>query len=80
VVMALRHLTDEDLIAVGNSYGNDLSYYVAGWDYPESAARERAAHSRCRRKALPVHEELKRRGLRTDAPLLVSLGTGSGTP
>ena len=68
-----KWLTDDDLMAVAESFAGDLSYYVAGWDYPESAARERDAHAACKRKAAPVDAEMRRRGMRTTRGL-VNLG------
>ena len=73
-MIPLHHLTDDDLIAVGNDYAGRLSYYVAGWDYPASADQERHAHARCRRQAAPIDAELKRRGLRTTCRALCPLG------
>lgn len=70
---ALHHLTDDDLVAVGNIFAGDLSYYVAGWDYTNTGG-ERAAELKCRRQSQPVDAEMKRRGLATTVPALCPLG------
>ena len=71
---ALRYLTDDDLVAIGNEISGDLSYFVAGWDYPESAQKEAGAYSDCCRKAAPVDKEMVRRGLSTTCKTLCPLG------
>ena len=71
---ALKYLTDEDLVAIGNEVSGDLSYFVAGWDYPESAQRERQAYEDCCRKAKPLDLEMQRRGLSTTRATLCPLG------
>ena len=63
-MIPVHHLTDDDLIALGDHYAASLSFYVAGWDFPESAQREREAHRHCERLAKPVDAEMKRRGLK----------------
>lgn len=75
--MPLHRLTNDDLLEIGNQYARDLSYYVAGWDYPESASKERNAHNRCKRLASPIDAEMKRRGLTTTVPALCPLGVRS---
>jgi hypothetical protein len=67
---ALKHLTDEDLMEIGNIYVNDLSYYYAGWDYPDSARAEAGAQARCEKASAPIDAELRRRGLQTTAKSL----------
>jgi len=68
-------LTNEELIAQADHYCNRLSYYYAGWDYPESAARERAAQRRTEEEFRPIAAELKARGLKPSKPGLLT-GTG----
>lgn len=67
---ALKHLNDDELLGIGNEYARDLSYFVAGWDYPETRQREQNAHNRCRRLAGPIDAEMKRRGLQTTGGLV----------
>lgn len=73
----LARLTDDDVQAVGNALSQELSYYVAGWDYPITAAQERAAHRKCERIAARIGAEMARRGLRTTVPTLCPIGAAA---
>ena len=73
-MIPVHHLTDDDLIALGDHYAGSLSFYVAGWDYANARENEREAHRHCERLAKPVDEEMKRRRLKITRPSLVSLG------
>jgi hypothetical protein len=66
-------MSDAELIELADEYVQRLSFYVAGWDYPESARREREAHQRCEAEARPVREEMQRRGLKCTRPGLVGM-------
>ena len=69
-----KHLSDGDLIDLGNTFAGDLSFYVAGWDYANAAEQERAAARKCKRQSRPIDVEMKRRGLCTTRPSLVRVG------
>lgn len=73
-MIPIHHLTDDDLVAVGNDMSLDMSYYAAGWDFANRSAAERAAEIECLRRAIIIDREMARRGLRTTVTTLCPLG------
>ena len=69
----LSVLSDDALIAKADDAIGRYSYYLAGWDYPESARRDREAELRARDHFERVKAEMHRRGLHATKQGLVSI-------
>lgn len=69
-MIPLHHLPDDELIELGNELVSDVSYYLAGWDY-QNTAHERPAQYKAQRLWRHVLSELNKRGLRVSRPGLV---------
>jgi uncharacterized protein YbdZ (MbtH family) len=65
-------MNNQELLEEYHEAARSLSFYHAGWDYPETARQEKAACDAAHERWEKVKKELWRRGIEIPAGYLVS--------